>query len=316
MLPTQCVVPDLSVVRFEGPQTLDFLQSQFTNDLLTQTPDQARLNGYCSAKGRLMASMLVIHHSPEQVDLVVSSNLAQAFLKRLSMFVLRTKTRGQLLDSPVSANLTAGSLPSAGQLTVSRQAAGISVALPDVQHPSLGLVHRYLVIGAPSQTDSQAMVLFKELEVLSAVPRIEQASMDLFVPQAINLELLGAVDFKKGCYPGQEVVARSQYLGKMKRRMRLGWVNQADLSFSSHTEPGQWVGKDITDHQGQIDGLVVMAALSHDNQRLWLLMETTHDLFDMQANNPTDLRLEQAVIHHWPLPYAIPVHEPVARIKL
>jgi folate-binding Fe-S cluster repair protein YgfZ len=99
--------PEWSVLRFEGPQTREFLQSQLTNDVLSQTPERARLNGLCSPKGRLLASFLVVVRSDEVVDLVVSSDLAPALLKRLSMFVLRTKTKGALASPSVQV---AGSL--------------------------------------------------------------------------------------------------------------------------------------------------------------------------------------------------------------
>ncbi len=312
---TQFLCPEWSVLRFEGPQTREFLQSQLTNDVLTQTPERARLNGLCSPKGRLLASFLVVVRSDEVVDLVVSSDLAPALLKRLSMFVLRTKTKGALASPALqvaasTAPATVGTQDGGPDYAIAQKDDQLWIRLPRTQaqplsnqsDPSgsidrwLGLVPEAASIAMPDPVIHQHWL---ELEVLSAIPRITTPTQDLFVPQTINFELLEGVSFTKGCYPGQEVVARSQYLGKLRRRMGLGYLavlsGQADLATP---------GVDVVDPAGQATGRVVMSAQATGGGQ-WVLFEAP-----TEAMQDSSLSVNGQAIKLAPLPYTIP--EPVA----
>lgn len=245
---------DWGLIRAQGPDAASFLHSQLTQDMQGLAPGQARLAGYCSPKGRLMASFVAWQAGPQTVLLACSADLLAPTLRRLSMFVLRSKVK---LDD------ASGALPLHGLAgEAARQALGAAapaaawqvtsvgdaqaVRLPDVQG-----MPRLLWCGASPPTlpplDRDAWAL---LEALSAVPRITAATAEQFVPQMVNLETLEGVSFTKGCYPGQEVVARSQYRGTLKRRSFLFAAAQA-------AQPGQEIFH--SEDPAQPAGLVVNA---------------------------------------------------------
>jgi folate-binding protein YgfZ len=216
-------LPHLGVMRASGADATAFLQSQLTNDVASQPPDRARLAGFCSAKGRLQASFIVLKLADEDVWLLCASDLLEATRKRLSMFVLRSKCRltDERASLPLSglwgaaARARAAGLEPWGWRTDEDGAR--TLRLPDAADTP-----RAIVIGAGDAiaAPDAPLDVWRWLEVESAIPLIEAATVDRFVPQMVNYEAVGGVDFKKGCYPGQEVVARSQYRGTIKRRMQ------------------------------------------------------------------------------------------------
>ena len=215
---------DWGVIRARGDDAASFLHGQLTSDILHLDATSVRLAGYCSPKGRLQASFVVWQGAPGEILLACSADLLAPTLKRLSMFVLRAKCR----FDDASAELPLWGLAGCEALAATGApalpwrrttgAAGTSIALPPavVQRAE---VPRALLVGVPPSglpaLDADA---WRWLEVRSGVVRVVAATAEQFVPQMVNLELVGGVDFKKGCYPGQEVVARSQYRGTLKRR--------------------------------------------------------------------------------------------------
>ena len=187
-----------------GDDARDFLHAQLTNDIQGLAADRAALAGWCSAQGRLLATFLVVP-APQGFLLQVARDIAPAVAKRLSMFVLRSKVRIE---------------------TVDRVQDGLWDA--DFQQPEVawkdGIVtvrvgeRRYLQIGSTEQPNASEEDWILG-EIRAGRPFISSATQDKFVPQMVNLEKLGGVDFQKGCYPGQEIVARAQYRGQVKRRM-------------------------------------------------------------------------------------------------
>jgi folate-binding protein YgfZ len=235
------------VIRARGSDAAKFLHGQLTSDMLTLTGDRAVPAGFCSAKGRLQASFVVWQGEPDEILLACSASLLAPTLKRMSMFVLRAQCK--LVDATAewplhglvgtSAEALLGDAPPWG---CQRSVAGTLIRLPDAQG-----VKRALLVGpAPAGMAGIGLDLWRWLEVSSGVPIIEAATVDQFVPQMVNLELIGGVDFKKGCYPGQEVVARSQYRGTLKRRMFLFDVPaaaQAGQEIFHSADPGQPAGR-------------------------------------------------------------------------
>ena len=219
-----CRLEGLGVIRATGSEAAAFLQGQLTNDVAALTTAQARLAGFCSAKGRLQATFVVWRDGTEDFLLACPGDLLASTLKRLSMFVLRAKCRlsdasGELaLWGLVGATATAR-LGGATTWVRREDGAETAIRLPDAE----GLARALLAVptGAASMVlDAPAIGVdvWRWLDVRSGVVTIEAATVDRFVPQMVNFELVGGVDFKKGCYPGQEVVARSQYRGTTKRR--------------------------------------------------------------------------------------------------
>ena len=256
-------LPHLTCLRADGPDAATFLHGQLSQDIEGLGEADARLAAYCSAKGRMLGDALVLRPSPEHILLVLSADVAPAVLKRLSMFVLRAKAKlsaagpdvvlmGLLGDTATHA--LAGAAPHDGAV-VPHGGPGAHawvVRLPTVQG-----VARALWLGpaaqAPTASHGDALPheAWRWLEVASGVPRIEQATVDQFVPQMVNFELVGGVNFKKGCYPGQEIVARSQYRGTIKRRLYL-------LHSAAQAQPGQEIF--AAADPGQPAGMVVNAA--------------------------------------------------------
>jgi folate-binding protein YgfZ len=215
---------DWGVIRAQGPEAAKFLHGQLTQDVEHLPETDVRLAGFCSAKGRLLASFIMWRSGPEEVLLACSADLLPATLKRLSMFVLRAKCK--LSDASAELPLwgLAGSAAgAAAPWTRSEGAGGEQLQLPAALvdgHP----VARALWVGIPDtvpEATAMDLAAWQALEVLSGVARIVAATSEQFVPQMVNLELVGGVNFKKGCYPGQEVVARSQFRGTLKRRAYL-----------------------------------------------------------------------------------------------
>lgn len=222
-------LPHLGVIQAQGEDAAHFLHNQLSNDVLLLPVGQSRLAAFCSAKGRMQASFIVIKTAPDTVLLVLSLDLLAQTLKRLSMFVLRAKVkmtdvtdlwqlRGLLGDS-ARAVLTE---PSAWQ-TVSKAGVHAVALYPAVLGGTQ--VPRALWLGDAAQAlppgEAMATEVWTWAEVMSGVTLVNQPVFEAFVPQMLNYESVGGVNFKKGCYPGQEVVARSQFRGTLKRRMVL-----------------------------------------------------------------------------------------------
>lgn len=197
------------VIRAAGPDAASFLQSQLTQDVQGLDAHRAALAGWCSAKGRLLASFVVWRPVPDEVLLACSADVLPAVLKRLSMFVLRAKCK--LTDASAELPLH-GVAGAAAGAPAWRRVDGV-IGLP----PARGVARALLAGAAPALPALDASA-WSWLEVASGVPRIVSATVEQFVPQMVNFEIVGGVNFQKGCYPGQEVVARSQYRGTVKRR--------------------------------------------------------------------------------------------------
>ena len=225
----------LGLIAINGEDAARFLHSQLTNDVESLGATEARLAGYCSPKGRLQATLLMWRQGDE-VLLQVPRDIQAAFQERLQMFVLRAKAK--LRDASeeyavlgLSGDAAAqvlgtwfGEMPAA-PYGKAQSDAGTLIRVADADGSP-----RFQWIAPPAAAIAAWPTLVKALavtapkawrlaEIHAGLPMVVQATHEQFVPQMINFELIGGVNFKKGCYPGQEIVARSQYLGKLKRRM-------------------------------------------------------------------------------------------------
>ena len=227
------------LIRAVGPEAMSFLQNQLTNDANLLTPAQGQLSGYCSPKGRLLAVFTVLQLGADDFALALPAALLAPTLKRLKMFVLRSK----LALSDASAELpTLGVM--GDQVAEALSAQGFVVPAHDygtAQHEGVwllrrpGCVPRFELRAAPARLAAlqQALNLptahaddWALAEVLAGIPQVTTETTDQFVPQTINLDTAGGVSFTKGCYPGQEIVARVHYLGRVKQRLRLAQCPQ------------------------------------------------------------------------------------------
>ncbi len=254
------VVADLShfgLIAFAGEDALTFLHGQVTNDLHGLKPETALFAGYCTAKGRMLANFLIFRRDGD-ILLMLPESLREAIQKRLSMFILRARVKARDagpewvrlgLSGPGARETLVAAVGAApvGMMAVLHTDTAFAVQLGD---------NRFDLFVQPDHAETAWKALLTEarpvgapawdwLMVAAGVPVVVPATQDQFVPQMANMEALYGVSFQKGCYPGQEIVARSQYLGKIKRRMYLAHVDaeaSAGDELFSPDLPGQACG--------------------------------------------------------------------------
>ena len=232
-------VPHLGVVRVEGEEAAKFLHTQLTQDFALLGLSEARLAAFCSAKGRMLASFIGFKRGHGEILLVCSRDLLAPTLKRLSMFVMRTKAKLSDASGAFELRGLAGAAVT--------EVAGVAGApWSKLDLGSANLVFLYPADGvaralwlAPSgepapEASPLATADWLYGEVRSGIAMITSPTVEAFVPQMLNYESVGGVNFKKGCYPGQEVVARSQFRGTLKRR-----------AFLAHSQAPMQAGQEI-----------------------------------------------------------------------
>ena len=225
-------LPHLGILRVEGEDAARFLQGQLTQDFALLPPREARLAAYCTPKGRMQASFVGFKRGPADIVLVMSRDILAPTLKRLSMFVLRAKAK--LSDATASFDLYGIAGPTANELAPGLRApwghAVVAHADAIGLYPADGQPRSLWVAPAGHERPagpSLATELWLWGEVRSGIATITAPIVEAFVPQMLNYESVGGVNFKKGCYPGQEVVARSQFRGTLKRRAYLAHAQDA-----------------------------------------------------------------------------------------
>ena len=289
-----CALPHLGIIHAQGADAANFLHNQLSNDFLLMPLDQARLAAFCNAKGRMQASFIGFKTSPEDVWLVLRQDLLAQTLKRLRMFVLRAKVvmndvsqqyevRGLLGDAvPAALGATPWSL---------HTDPAWSVRL----YPAQGHGRALQIVALGSALTTAALDLQDWLlsEVLSGVADVQAATFEAFVPQMLNYESVYGVNFKKGCYPGQEVVARSQFRGTLKRRAYLASAFaalQAGQEIFSASDPSQPSG-------------VVAQACDHPVQGHWAVVCLQTSALEDASGGLATAQGAGLTLH--PLPYAL-----------
>jgi len=232
----------LGLIRAQGDDAAKFLHNQLTNDFSLLGLSQARLAGFCNAKGRLQASFIGFKRSPTDILLLCSQDILAATLKRLKMFVLRAKVA---LSDASDAFAIYGLAGSAVKDATNNRADSALPAWSKVDFDDVSVVLLY-----PSDSVPRALWMAQVTcpaptgtplspeqwawgEVRSGIATVTHAVFEAFVPQMLNYESVGGVNFKKGCYPGQEVVARSQFRGTLKRR---AFLAHADVPLQAGDE--------------------------------------------------------------------------------
>ncbi|XZG71513.1 CAF17-like 4Fe-4S cluster assembly/insertion protein YgfZ [Chitinibacteraceae bacterium HSL-7] len=246
---------DHALIRFSGEESQSFLNGQLSSDVRALEDLSAQLSSYSTPKGRMLASFVVLRDGDDYL-LQLAADIAPAIQKRLSMFVLRSKTRAT--DAGLMAVGVCG--PAAAQRLV---AAGLPVPETDfsaARHNGALVLRlaadRFQLLGTPAQVATlwqqlsatglcaAPLGLWHLAEVRAGQPWVCAATQEEFVPQMANLELIGGISFKKGCYPGQEIVARLQYLGTTKRRaLRFHCAEATAPGSDVHAQGGEVAGK-------------------------------------------------------------------------
>ncbi len=288
---------DWGVIRAAGDEAAKFLHGQLTQDIEHLAAGRAVLAGYCSPKGRLLASFVTWRPAPDEVLLACSADVLPGVLKRLQMFVLRARCK--LSDASADWPLwgVAGDVGAAGEMqawSVGQAEGRHVVQLPRAVVDGVEVSRRLHAGGAQPEGPALDPGAWQALEAASGVARVVAATSEQFVPQMVNLELVGGVNFQKGCYPGQEIVARSQYRGTIKRRAQV-------LEGTVPMQPGQEVFHSAD--PGQPAGMVVLAGSFSDQRHLALveLKLAALELGSLHAGSADGPVLSLAA-----LPYAIP----------
>ena len=248
------------LIRAQGDDAAKFLHNQLTNDFVLLGAGEARLAGFCSAKGRLQASFIGVKRSPGDVLLLCSADILPTVLKRLSMFVLRAKAK----LSDASAGFQRCGLAGAALQALSPAAAAatpwtrteIGAATLVTLYPADGCPRALWIAEAGSPPPAGPTLTPEQWawsEVRAGIATVTPPIAEAFVPQMLNYESVGGVNFKKGCYPGQEVVARSQFRGTLKRR-----------AYLAHGDAALQAGDELFDASGESCGTVAQAAANPD----------------------------------------------------
>lgn len=226
----------LGVLSIAGADARTFLHGQVTADVAGLAGDASTLGAYCSAKGRMLASFR-LWQAEDRYLMVLSRSLVPAIEKRLRMFVLRSRVT--IADDTARVVLLGAAGPGAADAVRALGTAPVEthrVAPLPGGHAIRLPGERFLIAVGQDAAEATRQSLaarlrradpswWEWLDIAQGEPLVTAATQDEFVPQMVNLELIGGVSFTKGCYPGQEIVARTQYLGKSKRRMFLAHVD-------------------------------------------------------------------------------------------
>ncbi|WP_428354713.1 YgfZ/GcvT domain-containing protein [Methyloprofundus sp.] len=263
----------LAVLSVSGIDAENFLQGQTTCDIKALVDSQPSLGAYCNAKGRTISSFIIIRQK-ESFLLILTHDLIDTVRKKLQMYVLRSDV--QLADLSDELCLTG--------------IANIDLSPQENLYPYPQLNDGFLFIASPDEsrlfwgelTQQQPIhrvngYAWLELDIQAGIPWLYSQTSEEFVPQMLNLHKLNAISFEKGCYTGQEIVARTHYLGKNKRAMY-----QAHCSVSSDIAPGCIV----TDNQEAVMGTVVLAATNDiSTQLLVVLKDQAMETENLQLKN-------------------------------
>jgi folate-binding protein YgfZ len=258
----------LAVLAFVGENSADFLQAQLSCEVKALAQDRCVYGSYNTPKGRMLASFLLWRRDGAY-DMLLSRSVLEATHKRLQMFVLRAKVR---ITTPEPERVVMGAAGPAAETAIDAACGSVPRTPYEVAHAGATVVvrlpsDRFLLTSDVATAKRLWPVLAEKLtpvgtqwwewlDIVNGVPLITAATQDQFVPQMVNLERLGGVSFNKGCYPGQEIVARTQYRGKLKRRMYLARVA------TEAAQPGDAVFSE--DLGEQAAGTIVNAAPTPD----------------------------------------------------
>lgn len=270
----------LGMISISGEDAETFLQGQTTNDVRNVTDEHFQISACCTPKGRMLVSFIAFRYQQEIV-LQLPRETQQTLLKRLPMFILMSKVKvADAGDRLVAIGLQGDNAHLLLNKHFSRLPLKDWGAVQEndftlLRHP--GGTQRFEVIGKPGPM----IDLWKALapsarlgsgadwrleNIRAGIPTVYSSTSEAFIPQMVNMQLVNGVSFTKGCYTGQEVVARTRYLGKVKRRMYLARIDgdhcpmPGDELFSTNSQSGQGAGK-VVDAQASPEGGCEMLAV-------------------------------------------------------
>jgi folate-binding protein YgfZ len=288
-----CDLTHLGFITATGEEAQSFLQNQLSNEIKEVTEQRSQLNAYCTAKGRALALFRVFEFQGSYF-LQLPLEHIQATMKRLQMFILMSKVTLQDATNQFIAFGLAG--PNSTQLvqTIIGEAPELADHCVASENLLIGKISgpepRYIIAGnyehvtaawdqLKPHTTPCGNHAWSYLDIQAGIPQIYPKNAEEFVPQMLNLHSVDGISFQKGCYPGQEVVARMHFLGKLKRRMYLAHADTdqapqvGDLVFAEDSQPDQGVGRIVQSHPapgGGFDLQAVLQIASAENSKVRL----------------------------------------------
>jgi tRNA-modifying protein YgfZ len=248
-----CALTNYGVIRAAGEDAVKFLQGQLTQDVAALGNCTGQLAAFCNAKGRMQASFIAFKPVPNEVLLVCSRDLIAQTVKRLSMFVMRAKVAISDATGEFSVVGLAGGAINSIAVAAGNSWAAAGFDAQTAANTAPGQLFRYpgqqqpcaLWCGPPaaqpkSSGEDLSLLTWQWLEVQAGLAMVTLPIFETFVPQMLNYESMDGVNFKKGCYPGQEIVARSQFRGTLKRRTYR-------VACEAATPPALQVGQEVFD---------------------------------------------------------------------
>lgn len=264
----------LAILSVSGQDASDFLQGQTTCNIKTLSDSIPQLGAFCNAKGRTISTFIVVKQT-DTLQLILPSDLLASVKKRLTMYILRSDVK--LTDQSENLCIIGLYKPTASisdhLLPYPEQAHSFLFFAPPDEAQSFwsnALTHEITAINADA---------WLNLDIQAGIPWLTPATTEKFVPQMLNLDKLNAISFEKGCYTGQEIVARTHYLGKNKRVMY-----QAHCSIHSDVTPGCTI-IDSSNPDAKQGEVILVAPGTESLQLLVVLKETISDLKNLQLNN-------------------------------
>jgi folate-binding protein YgfZ len=236
-----CNLTDAGLLRFTGDDAQTFLHNQLTCDVGALAPGRSTYGAYCTPKGRILASFL-LWRTEDGFFMQLPGSLREPIQKQLSKFILRSKVKiADATGDWMLLGVTEGDAQSLAQHAAARAPARVHEVGRTADAMMIRLPgERYEILGAPdkapppelyhSLSDAQKVgpEHWEWADIRAGIPVITPATQEEFVPQMVNLDLIGGVSFEKGCYPGQEIVARMHFRGTLKQRMVLAHIESAE----------------------------------------------------------------------------------------
>lgn len=256
------------VVRVTGTDAAALLQGQFSNDIAALDAVPAQFSSYNSPKGRVLAFLRILKRDDE-FWLVVDEDIVDVFVQRLKMFVLRSKVSIDVtqdiggiavVGSAAAEQLESAGLPSPASSQAAEHSGciffGVPGPVPRVE--IYGLADSFPELDMNSATAED----LARWDVLHQLPRIMEGNRDAHIAQHLGLDELGAISFKKGCYTGQEIIARMKYLGKVKKRPAIFMGNDAKVGDTLRTADDRSAGEVV--NVAKADGKQLVLAVVND----------------------------------------------------
>jgi folate-binding protein YgfZ len=272
------VLDHVSLIEVQGEDHIEFLQGQLTQDIKLLTHEQAKFAGYCNPKGRLLAFMLAYRYD-NATHIQIDKSIEESILKRLKMYVLRSKVSIQslsgqftqigLIGSEALTKINIDPPQNFLEITASHDVIIMRISKETERYQLIGKkidVDVFMKL-ALSEYKTMSIDEWNYASILDGTPEIFPGTQESFIPQSLNMDLIDGINFKKGCYTGQEIVARTHYLGKVKRRMyRVSLESQDDLT------PGDLILNEKKEEIGQL-----VRSAKEDSKRTNALIELRVD---------------------------------------